>query len=58
MLNTAVLLPVFLLGVCKCDSVVHVDLSYEVNEDSMHWLNSMPFTRNTTKKGYTDYGAW
>lgn len=58
MLNAAPLLLVLLAGACKCYAVVNVDLSYEVNENSMHWLTSEPFTRETKHNGFTDNGYW
>ncbi|KAK8405168.1 hypothetical protein O3P69_001619 [Scylla paramamosain] len=51
------LLLVLSVGTASCSGFVDIDLGYEVNENSMHWLTDEPFKWELQSSGYKD-GHW
>ncbi|XP_071536370.1 isatin hydrolase-like [Panulirus ornatus] len=49
---------ILVVHVPQCFGDYHLDLSYDVHEKSAHWVNDIPFSRKTIRKGYTSRGYW
>ncbi|XP_050716291.1 isatin hydrolase-like [Eriocheir sinensis] len=58
MLIAAPLLLALLVGVCECSTVTYIDLGHAVDENSMHWVNLKPFTREVLHRGYFEHGDY
>lgn len=59
MLNAApLLLLVVAAGVCEASADKYIDLGHAVDENSMYWVTSKPYTREIVHRGYDESGQY